>query len=315
MINKRNHQFVERKIQIFDLISINICEKFFLSNKKTLTFFENREQSFSSNMIQFFSKRTDAVAALRKRKLKTELHSEIILRIVRNDNVKKLKSILNKWYNSIKIIFHYIIVYNSIQNDIVERKIKTIENQIRAMIKNAKLSIKFWSEIGKTDVYIRNRVEIEFMMNENLIIFMKTFIRIKSFINHFRVWNCKYYAFVNSKFLTKNRKNKFMKKKIMRVFEIYRKNRHSIFDVNIESKFDQTLQNCFCKKWKIKKRRFKFVNLNEKRIFSQTINWTIIENKINFEHNHCKNQFNKINERKSSVWRTINYCFRFCIHQ
>ena len=160
----------------------------------------------------------------------------------------------------------------------IEQKIKITKNQIRAMIKNAELSIKFWFEIDKTNVYIRNRVEIKFTINENFILFTKIFIEIKLFINHFCVWNCKCYAFVNSKFLIKNQKNKFMnKKKIMGVFEIYWKNRHSIFNVNIKLKFDQTSQNLFCKKWKIKKRRFKFDDLNWKRIFNQTINWAIFQ--------------------------------------
>ena len=91
------------------------------------------------------------------------------------------------------------------------------------MIKNVELSIEFWPEAEKADAYIRNRVSTGLMINENSTIFMKAFIEIKSFIDHIRVWGCKCYVFVNSKFFTRNRKNKFMNKNKFCVFFDYLK--------------------------------------------------------------------------------------------
>ena len=72
-----------------------------------------------------------------------ELQNEVKLQAVRNDNVKEFKFVLNEWCEFIDIVSEYIVIYNFFQNDVVERGIRTSENQIRVMFQDVKLFIKF----------------------------------------------------------------------------------------------------------------------------------------------------------------------------
>ena len=72
------------------------------------------------------------------------------------------------------------------------------------------------------DNYIRNRVEIDFVMNDEKIISIKIFENVKLFIDYIRTWNYVYYSFVNFKFLFINiKKNKFMNRDRRCVFLKY----------------------------------------------------------------------------------------------
>ena len=107
-----------------------------------------------------------------------KLQNEIKLQAVRSDNVKKFKFILNEWCEFIDIISKYIVIYNFFQNGVIERGIKTNENQIRIMFQNVELFIKFWFKAEKANAYVRNRVTTNSMINEKEINFIKTFIEI-----------------------------------------------------------------------------------------------------------------------------------------
>ena len=111
-------------------------------------------------------KRLNASEVLYKWKLIIKLQNKVKLQAVRNNNVKKLKFILNEWCEFIDIVSKYIVIYNFFQNDVIERGIKTSENQIRIMLQNVKLFIKFWFEIKETDAYVRNRVITDSMIDE-----------------------------------------------------------------------------------------------------------------------------------------------------
>ena len=109
----------------------------------------------------FLRKRFDASETLCKWKLKIELQSSIKLQAMRDDNVIELKFTLNSWWASIDIVLEYIFAKNSIQNDVVEHDIKIIENQIKVMLQDASLSLKFWFEAKEINVCVRNIVDIE----------------------------------------------------------------------------------------------------------------------------------------------------------
>jgi len=75
----------------------------------------------------------------------------------------------------------------SIQNGVAERVIRTTENSMRAMIKNAGLSIEFWAEAAKTDAYLRNRIVTGPLVDEAFTTPKEAFIEIKPSIDHVRV--------------------------------------------------------------------------------------------------------------------------------
>lgn len=222
LCNKRNHTVVERKLIILTLIFMNICESLSVSRLKYEYFLEIVNNHSRRIWILFLRQRSDAVEALRKWKLKIELQSEAKLQTVQSDNVTKLKSILDEWCSFIDITSQYTILYNSIQNEVVERDIRITKNQIRAMIKNAELLIEFWSEAEEADVYIRNRVVTDSIIDKNSITSMKTFTDVKPFIDHLRVWECKCYSLVDLRSLSDNsRKDKLMNRERFDVFLDY----------------------------------------------------------------------------------------------
>ena len=225
MINSHNRCLIERKINILKLIFIDICESLFVSRFDYEYFLKIVNNHFRRTWIISLRKRTDASKALNKWKLKMKLKIERRLQTIRCDNVKKLKSILYFWCAFIDIVSQYIVFYNFIQNDVIKRDIKTIENQIRTMIQNAKLFIKFWFETKKTNAYVRNRVNTNSIVDDNSTNFIEVWTNVKSFINHLRVWECKCYSFVDTKSLFENnKKNKFINTEKSNVFMNYDEN-------------------------------------------------------------------------------------------
>ena len=93
---------------------------------------------------------------------------------------------LDEWNKTNEIEIQYIETYTSKQNDVFERNIRITKNNIRIMIKKVDLFIEFWAKTTIIDNYIRNRVKIDFVVNDEKIISIKTFENVKSFIDHIR---------------------------------------------------------------------------------------------------------------------------------
>ena len=167
IINVYNRRLIERKIYILKLIFIDICEFLFVSKLDYEYFLKIVNNHFWRTWILFFRKRIDALKVFNKWKLKIKLKIQRKLQTIRCNNVKKLKFIFNFWCEFIDIVLQYIVFYNFIQNDVIKRVIKTIENQIRTMIQNAKLFIKFWFETKKTNAYVRNRMNTKSIIDDN----------------------------------------------------------------------------------------------------------------------------------------------------
>ncbi len=103
-INKREHNVSDWKTSILTFIFINICESlssFLDSESYFLKIVDNHfRKTWCISLKQWF----DASDALRKWKLSVKLHSNVKLLSVCNDNVTKLKVILNDWCSSIDIV-------------------------------------------------------------------------------------------------------------------------------------------------------------------------------------------------------------------
>ena len=55
------------------------------------------------------------------------------------------------------------------------------------MFKKIKLSIKFELKVVEINVYLRNHLFINFLINENFITLIKIFMKMKFFIHYIRV--------------------------------------------------------------------------------------------------------------------------------
>jgi len=224
-INKREHNISNQKTSILTFIFINICE--------SLSSFLNNESYFLEIIDNYFRKTWcislkqwfNALNVLRKWKLNVKLHNDVKLLSVCNDNIMKLKVILNDWCSSVDIVFQYIVSHMLIQNKVVERIIYITENLMQVMIKNAELFIEFWAEAAKTNVYLQNQIIMKFLINEVFMILKKIFIEIKLSIDHVQVWECKCYSYIDLKLLSiEDRWDKFMNRDRFNVFMKYVKN-------------------------------------------------------------------------------------------
>jgi len=195
--NKRNHHVSERKASILALVSIDICGPLPISRQGYQYFLEIIDNYSRRTWTIPLIHREDAPEALRKWKTQTELQSGVKLLAIRSDNGPELKSILDQWCSSIGIIPNYTLSYNSLQNGLAERGIRTTENSIRAMLKEAELPLEFWPEAGQTDAYLRNRVATGPLVDGKLTSPIEAFTGVKPSIDHLRVWGCKCYSYVD----------------------------------------------------------------------------------------------------------------------
>ncbi len=201
MTNKRNRTLAERRPRILALISIDICGPLPTSRLGYEYFLEIIDNYSRRTWVIPLRERSDAPAALDKWKLRAELQCSAKLQAVRSDNATELKSTLDAWCTSIGIEPEYTVAYNSNQNGVAERGIRTTENQIRAMLQDAGLPLEFWPEAANADAHVRNRVATGPIIKGELTTPMEAFTNIKPSIDHLRVWGCKCYSPVDTKSL------------------------------------------------------------------------------------------------------------------
>jgi hypothetical protein len=79
----------------------------------------------------------------------------------------------------------------SSQNGVAERSIQTTENEVRAMIKEAELSIKLWHKAAEADAYLRNRTVCDLYRTRDdrkkRITSEEVYTGVVSNINHIRI--------------------------------------------------------------------------------------------------------------------------------
>ena len=211
LTNSRNKRLAIRKPFVLALVSIDICGELPTSWQGYRYFLKVVDNHSRRTWIILLKKRSDAVEALRKWRLIVELRTGAKLLAVRSDNALELKFILDKWCRTIGIEPQYTEAYTSRQNGVPERDIRTTENNVRAMIKEAGLPIEFWPEAAMTDAYIRNRVGTGPVLKDEKTTPMEAFEGVKPSIDHIRTWGCVCYSPVDPKSLPiGTRKDKFM---------------------------------------------------------------------------------------------------------
>ena len=211
IVNKRDHHVSERKSSILALISIDVCGPL-PPSRLGFTYFLYIIDNYSRrSWVRPMKNRTDCVEALDKWKRITELQCGTRLKAVRSDNAPELKKYLDTWCASFGVAPQYTEPYQSIQNGVAERGIRTVENQVRAMIKESGLPIEFWPEAAEADAYLRNRIGTGPIVNGSPTTPMEAFTGVKPSIDHIRVWGCKCYSYIDPKsFPAESRKDKFM---------------------------------------------------------------------------------------------------------
>jgi len=211
MVNRRNHEVSARKTEILALVSVDICGPLPVSHGGYTYFLELVDNHSRKPWVIPLKRRSDAPEALRKWRVKTEHLSGAKLISVRSDNAAELKAEFESWCTALGIGPQYTEPYHSIQNGVVERAIRTTENNVRAMIKDAELPIEFWVEAAVAEAYLRSRTAVGPITDGKLTCPEEAFTGIKPSIDHVRVWGCKCYSYVHPDSLPAgSRRDKFM---------------------------------------------------------------------------------------------------------
>ena len=120
-------------------------------------------------------------------------------------------------------------------------------------------------------------------MTKKKINFIKVFIEVQSFINHLRIWECKCYTSIDTKFLFNNNKTDKLitnNKNRFCVFLDYDKNIITQYQIRILNRREiiKHYKITFSKneKWKMKKWFIKFISDYIKYIIKQKIHKQII---------------------------------------
>lgn len=222
MRNRTNRQLAERKTEILDLVSVDICGPLPVSLTGTRYFMELVDNHSRYIWVIPCRDRIEAVSLLERWRRAEELATGRKLKAVRSDNAPELKEVLDKWCGNIGIEPQYTIPYTSSQNGVAERNIQTTENNVRAMLKDAELPLEFWDEAARTDAYLRNRTAVGPEVNGQRITPKEAFVGTRPSIDHLRVWGCKCYSYVPPKSLPQGtRQDKLMDRGRVAVFMGY----------------------------------------------------------------------------------------------
>ena len=205
----RNLRVSKRKPGILYLVSFDVCGPL-LPLRLGFEYFLLLIDNYSRfNWVRLIKTRDDCYAALSTWKKIVERRTETKLKAVRLDNAPELLKQIQKWATSEGVSCQSTEPYHSNQNGVAERHIRTVENDIRAILAEADLPIEFWPEAAQSDVYVRNRIGNGPEINRQLVSPCEAFDKVKPSINHLRVWGCKCYSFLPTKSLPQgSRKDK-----------------------------------------------------------------------------------------------------------
>jgi hypothetical protein len=220
--NRHSQSVSDRKTSVLALVSIDICGPLPRSHAG-YTYFLVIVDNYSRKLwVIPLKRREDTPQVLQEWRVKAELQSGTKLLAVRSDNATELKAILDKWCVTIGIVPQYTVPYMSSQNGVAERAIQTVENSVRAMIKDAELPIEFWAEAAETDAYLRNRTNVGPEIEGKPTCPEEAFTGTQPSIDHVRVWGCKAYSYVDPRSLPAlGRRDKFVDRGRVGVFVGY----------------------------------------------------------------------------------------------
>lgn len=206
MTNRRG-KTSERKAEVLSLVSIDICGPFEASRQGFTLFLIIVDSHSRKRWVIGLAKRGDAPAALRKWFMETERESDAKVKSIRSDNARELIMQIKEWNNQVGIEEQSVVPYNSIQNGLSERHIRSTENGMRARLKDSGLPNEFWIDAAQSDAYLHNRAATGPEVDGFTISPEEAYTGIRPSLDHIRVWGCVAYTYMNPKSIP-NRQDK-----------------------------------------------------------------------------------------------------------
>lgn len=140
-------------------ISVNIAGPFPESLDGRKYFAEIIDNCTRQKWILFLKAKSDIIEALNEWGNVVERQSGFLILAVRSDNASEILKVLKNWRQNNGAVAQSTAPYSSHQNGTAERAIQSTVYATRAMLKEAKLPVEFWTETAKTHIYISNRIK------------------------------------------------------------------------------------------------------------------------------------------------------------
>ena len=211
MKRKINRVVAERKDELLELISIDVCGQLPVSLQGNVFFLEIVDNYSRKVWTVPVKDRKSVPGVLDTWKKVVELQTNKSIKAVRLDNAKELTSLLKKWTEKHGIRSQETEPYTSHQNGVAERSIQTTEESVRTMIEDSGLPIEFWDEAALANAYLRNRTARGPVIDGRITCPEEAYTGNIPSIDHIRVWGCVCYAYVSPDSLPpKTRHDKFM---------------------------------------------------------------------------------------------------------
>lgn len=117
------------------------------------------------------------------------------IRALRTDNRGEFTSHgFENFYREVGIKRELIVPYNPQQNEVAERKNKSICEAAKAMMSDLDLPSLLWAEAANTTVYVQNRISHAALGDKTL---EEAFIGEKPEVGHWRIFGCPVYIHVS----------------------------------------------------------------------------------------------------------------------
>jgi hypothetical protein len=97
------------------------------------------------------------------------------------------------FFKSVGIRRELIVPHNSQQNGVAERKNKSIEETVKALLNDQGLSMYLWGEAAMTTIYVQNKITHRILKDMNL---EETFSGKKPNVEHLRIFGCPVYLHI-----------------------------------------------------------------------------------------------------------------------
>ena len=144
--------------------------------------------------VYFLSLKSDALEMFKKFKAYVEKQSGCVIKKLRTDNGGEFCSNdFDAFCEEFGIYKQLTAPYTPEQNDVAERKNRTVVEMARSMLKAKNLPNQFWAEVVATPIYLRNISPTKAVQNQTPY---EAWYGVKPSVSHLKVFGCISYALI-----------------------------------------------------------------------------------------------------------------------
>jgi transposase InsO family protein len=159
--------------------------------------------------IYFLRHKSETFAKFKEFKVEAEKQSGKYVKVLRSDGGEYSSKEFANFYKSQGIIMQTTTMYTPQQNGVAERKIQTIMNMARSLLKEKNMSNLFWAEVVACSVYL---LYISPTTSVKMKVPQEAWSGTKLNVSHLRIFGCIAFAHIPSELRRKldDRSEKFI---------------------------------------------------------------------------------------------------------